>query len=316
MSVFSDISMEFTDGTGSPFEDEEVFGQMPAFEQMESLPVSGRGQVTEEMELPVPHAGNQSIINDTDSKQEEAKNDCSGEVDTSTKISAKPELDTGNKNSQAEADEEIRRAEHEAEEAQRKAEWDAAQEAKKTAEQEQLDRLMAMSDDEIMEASVKRVSRDTERLTRRNMKECVSEYIQTLCFSDPAFARLTMQPHKTMIHCFYYINRKAMEFLQQEIKDNGIKLEGPYGAYGGDIPDDLCYQWAEEYFRNPNAEEDKEKDEKFVSKPYIGKTSTPKARNKKAVEKKEPEKKTEQEVKKDVPEGQMSLLDLAMPKSA
>ena len=107
-----------------------------------------------------------------------------------------------------------------------------------------------------------------------------------------------------------------MEFLQQEMKDNGIKLEGPYGVYGGDIPDDLCYQWAEEYFRNPNADEDKEKEEKFVPKPYIGKTSTPKAKNKKAVEKKEPEKKTEQEVKKDVPDGQMSLLDLAMPKSA
>ena len=316
MSVFTDMSMEFTDGTGSPFEDEGILGQTPAFEQIESLPVSSGGQVIEEIELPVPHAGNQSIIDDTDSKQEEAKNDCSGEIDASTKISAKSELDTGNKKSQAEADEEKRRDEHEAEEAQRKAEWDATQEAKKTAEQEQLDRLMAMSDDEIMEASVKRVSRDTERLTRRNMKECVSEYIQTLCFSDPAFARLTMQPHKTMIHCFYYINRKAMEFLQQEMKDNGIKLEGPYGVYGSDIPDDLCYQWAEEYFRNPNADEDKEKEEKFVPKPYIGKTSTPKAKNKKAVEKKEPEKKTEQEVKKDVPDGQMSLLDLAMPKSA
>ena len=98
------------------------------------------------------------------------------------------------------------------------------------------------------------------------MKECVSEYIQTLCFSDPAFARLTMQPHKTMIHCFYYINRKAMEFVQQEMKDNGIKPEGPYGAYGSDIPDDMCYQWAEEYFRDPNAEEDKEKEEKGCGK--------------------------------------------------
>lgn len=237
------------------------------------------------------------------------------------KISDKPELDTDNKKALVEAEEETRRAEHEAAEAQRKAEWNAAQEAKKASEQKQLDRLKAMSDDEIMEASVKRVSRDTERLTRRNMKECVSEYIQTLCFSDPDFARLTMQPHKTMIHCFYYINRKAMEFVQQEMKDNGIKPEGPYGAYGSDIPDDMCYQWAEEYFRDPNAEEDKEKEEKFVPKSYIGKTNTPKTKSKKAAEKKvpekkEPEKKPEPEVKKDVPEGQMSLLDLAMPKSA
>ena len=217
---------------------------------------------------------------------------------------------------QAEDAEEARKkAEFDAAEAKRKAEWEAKQAQKKLREQQELDRLAAMSDDDVMQASMNRVSQDTERLTRRNMKECVSEYIQTLCFSDPAFARLTMQPHKTMIHCFYYINRKAMEFVQQEMKDNGIKPEGPYGAYGSDIPDDMCYQWAEEYFRDPNAEEDKEKEEKFVPKPYIGKTSMTKAKSKKAAEKKvpekkEPEKKPEPEVKKDVPEGQMSLLDL------
>ena len=182
--MFSDMDMEFTDGTGSPFEDEGAFGQTPEFEQTESMPVSG-GQMVEEMELPVPQAGSRRINDDTDSKQEEAKKDCSGEMVASMKISDKPELDADNKKAQAAAEEEKRRNEHEAAEAQRKAEWDAVQEAKKAAELEQLDHLKAMSDDEIMEASVKRVSRDTERLTRRNMKECVSEYIQTLCFSDP-----------------------------------------------------------------------------------------------------------------------------------
>ena len=34
MGVFSDMNMEFTDGTGSLFEDEEAFGQTPEFEQM------------------------------------------------------------------------------------------------------------------------------------------------------------------------------------------------------------------------------------------------------------------------------------------
>ena len=46
------------------------------------------------------------------------------------------------------------------------------------------------------------------------------------------------------------------------------------------------------------------------------KAKSKKAAEKKVPEKKEPEKKPEPEVKKDVPEGQMSLLDLAMPKSA
>ena len=78
-------------------------------------------------------------------------------------------------------DEEKRRAEHEAAEAKRKAEWEAKQAEKKRALQEQMDRLAAMSDDEVVSASMQRVSKDVEKLTRRNMKECVSEYIQTLC---------------------------------------------------------------------------------------------------------------------------------------
>ena len=52
------------------------------------------------------------------------------------------------------ADEEKRRAEHEAAEAKRKAEWEAKQAEKKKALQEQMDRLAAMSDDEVVSASM------------------------------------------------------------------------------------------------------------------------------------------------------------------
>ena len=75
---------------------------------------------------------------------------------------------------QAEAAEEARkRAEFDAAEAKRKAEWEAKQAQKKLREQQELDRLAAMSDDDVMQASMNRVSQDTERLTRRNMKLCV-----------------------------------------------------------------------------------------------------------------------------------------------
>ena len=152
------------------------------------------------------------------------------------------------------AEEDEKRRAHEEAEAKRKAEWEARQQAKKAAEQEQLDKLAAMSDDEVMMASTRRIGADTERLTRRNMKECISEHIQTLCLEDPAFARKAMHPRKTMIHCIWYINRKAKEFVEQEMKDNDLKPEN--GIYGCDVPDDLCYQWAEEYFNDPNAKED------------------------------------------------------------
>ena len=178
------------------------------------------------------------------------------------------------------ANEDEKKKAHEEAEAKRKADFDARQAAKKAAEQEQLDRLAAMSDDEVMAASMKRVSTDTEKLTRRNMKECVAEYIQTMCIEDPAFARKTMHPRKSMIRCFQYISRKAWDYIQDELKANGIQPGPGQQGYGSDIPDDLCYQWAVDYFNDPDAKEDHEEEEKFVPKPYRGSTSKPKSKSK------------------------------------
>ena len=213
-------------------------------------------------------------------------------------------------------DEEKKRAEHEAAEAQRKAEFDAKQQAKKAAEQEQIARLEAMSDEEVIAASTQRVSTDVEKLTRRNMKECVSEHIQMLCMEDTAFARLTMHPKKNMIRCFQYINRKAWDYVQDELKASGTRPGPGQQAYGCDVPDDLCYQWAEDYFRDPDAKEDHEDEEKFVPKPYAGKSSA-KNKPKKAAEKKktEPKSAPKQEEKKPSQDGQMSLLDFGMAKA-
>lgn len=182
-------------------------------------------------------------------------------------------------------DEEEKRRAHEAAEAKRKAEWEARQQEKKTAEQEQLDRLAAMSDDEVIASSMKRVSADTEKLTRRNMKECVAEYIQTMCLEDPAFARKTMHPRKSMIRCFQYISRKAWGYVQDELKASGIRPGPGQQGYGSDIPDDLCYQWAVDYFNDPDAKEDHEEEEKFVSKPYHGGGASKARKNGKATAK-------------------------------
>lgn len=80
-----------------------------------------------------------------------------------------------------EAEEARKKAEFDAAEAKRKAEWEAKQAQKKLREQQELDRLAAMSDDDVMQASMNRVSQDTERLTRRNMKLCVMEDGDFLC---------------------------------------------------------------------------------------------------------------------------------------
>lgn len=191
------------------------------------------------------------------------------------------------------ADDTAKRKAHEAAEAKRKAEWEAKQLAKKQAEAAAIQKLQSMSDDDVISASTQRISMDVERITRRNLKECVAEHIQGLCRKDPAFARLTMHPSKSMINCFKYINRQAKEFVKQEMEDNGIKQDND--GYGCDVPDGIVYQWAESYFNDPNAKEDTEKEEKFMPKPYTGaaKPKNAASKTKKPAKKKE-EKRSEQ----------------------
>lgn len=166
---------------------------------------------------------------------------------------------------QAPIDDDKRKA-HEAAEAKRKAEFDAKQAEKRAKRQAALDRIAAMNSAELLAASVERVAADTERLTRRNMKEAVAEHIQAKCREDAAFARLVMDPAKSMVNCFKYINRQAQAYAEQEMKDQGIQRTGVYGL---DIPDGLCFQWAEDYFKDENAKEDHQDEEKFVPKPYV-----------------------------------------------
>ena len=105
-----------------------------------------------------------------------------------------------------------------------------------------------MNDAEAVEASTKRIQAEIENITRKNMKECVAEHLAGLCAKDPLFAHKVVQPGKTLVNCFSYINQKAQKFAEQERKDNNITETGIYGCA---IPTDLVYQWAEDYFNAP-----------------------------------------------------------------
>lgn len=297
MGVFSELAMERDNfcsqgdaPAGFSMEDEAVSLEPEAF-QMQVSTVEQPAAVDAAPEAPTDTASNEG--SETGAK------------------------DVPEKKAETAESEDAKRKAHEEAEAKRKAEFDAKQAAKNAAVQEQLAKLAAMSDEEVLAASMQRVSEDTEKLTRRNMKECVAEHIQTKCLEDPAFARLTMHPKKSMIRCFQYINRKAWEYVQDELKANGIKPGPGQQAYGSDIPDGLCYQWAEDYFRDPNAKEDHEDEEKFVPKPYTGSTSKSKTTGKKDKGAKKAEKKSaetpkpESEPKSKDNGGQMSLLEVA-----
>lgn len=268
---------------------------------------------------------------------DEEKPDSASENKAATEASVQHEADKGSKSQDTTADtpkeagadnaekkndtddenEDKARKAHEEAEAKRKAEWDAKQLKKKRAEEESLQRLQTLSRQELLKESTKRVRDDTEKLTRRNMKECVCEYIQTKCVEDPEFAKLVLHPKKNMVRCFQFINRKAQDYVQDEMKANGIKVGPGMGVqiYSADIPDGMCYQWAEEYFRDPNAKEDQEKEETFKPAPYQGKSKVP-AKTKTAPKPKGKEKPKPVEKKppapKPVENEQITLGDLGM----
>ena len=194
-------------------------------------------------------------------KQHEQKKAAAAAETPGKEPAAEPVAKTEAEQEDPAAAEAERRRQHEETEAKRKAEWERQQEEKRAAETAALAKIEQMSETELVKASMERMKKETERLTRRNLKECVSEYVQTLCLSDPAFARMVMHPRKSMAHCLQYINRKAREYLLAEMKDNGME-QRPDGIYGGDVPEDTCYDWAEEYYRDTNAKEDEVKEEK------------------------------------------------------
>ena len=189
--------------------------------------------------------------------------------------------DADKKTQAAEQNEEVKRKSHEEAEEKRKAEWEEQIKAKEEAEWE---KAISVNNDILIEASVKRLGEDYERFTRRNMKQCVTEYVQTKCYEDLNFAKYVLHPRKNLINCFKYINRKAKSYLDEEMKINDEKPIN--GIYGGDVPDDLCYRWAEDYFLNMDIEEDKDKGEKIIiSKPHLA-TSNQRAKKKANQEKK------------------------------
>lgn len=206
--------------------------------------------------------------------------------------------------SPAEPSEAEKRRAHEESEAKRRAEWEEKKRAREEAEQAAWEAAVAMDEDSLLQASVKRLGDDAERVTRRNMKQCVTEYVQTHCYEDPEFARQVMHPRKSMLRCFRYINRKARDFVKQEMENMGEKQTSD--GYGCDVPDDLCYQWAVEYFSDMDAAEDKtDEDKEFVPKPYNGRTPP-----KKKAEKKKPEPKKNVSKPGADTETQMNLFDL------
>jgi len=111
-------------------------------------------------------------------QQHEQKKAAAAAEVTSKEPAAEPVAKTEAEQEDPAAAETERRRQHEEAEAKRKAEWERQQAEKRTAEQAALAKIEQMSETELIKASMERMKKETERLTRRNLKECVSEYAE------------------------------------------------------------------------------------------------------------------------------------------
>ena len=177
----------------------------------------------------------------------------------------------------------------EEEEAKRKAEFDAKK---------------AKRDEEIQIEWEINTMTGVERITQRNMKESVAAYIIELSQKSEKLSRNILHPQKSITNCYKYINRKARGYLEEQMKLTGEKPD-KNGVIGIDIPDNLCYQWAEKYYSSTNIDEDHEDEEKFEPRTYRP-SYTPKTAKKSTTKKKETPPPKE-EPKADEP-AQMSIL--------
>lgn len=190
-----------------------------------------------------------------------------------------------NNDAQDKGNEELKRKAHEEAEAKRKAEWEAQKQAKEEEIFFAWENALATDDDSLMRKAMEHIRDDYERVTGNNIKQCIAEMLQMSCREDIELARQVHHPRKNMIACYRYVDRKALEYLKQELKAQGITPKN--GVYGTAITEGICYQWAKDYFFDMDAPEDKDpNEEKFVPKPYIGKPTVSKTTKKK------PEKKT------------------------
>lgn len=172
----------------------------------------------------------------------------------------------------------------EEEEAKRKAEFDAKKAKRDEEVQIEWEMNLMVSPEELFAKAKSILSTDIERITQKTMKECVGAHIINASQHNEIIAQHVVHPEKNSVNCFKYINRKAREYLEEYMKFTGEKPD-KNGVIGIDIPDNLCYQWAEEYFSSTDIPEDHEDEEKFEPKKYTSsyKPSTKKNDKKKKV---------------------------------
>ena len=108
--------------------------------------------------------------------------------------------------------------------------------------------------------AIEKLDKEFESLTRRGMIDSVMEYLSSYCFDNPDFTKNILNEDKDLKDCLKYITRKASDYL----KDASSAFTTDNG-YGGEVPDDLCYEWSVEYYSKSKEELEPVKQPKIVN---------------------------------------------------
>jgi len=84
-----------------------------------------------------------------------------------------------------------------------------------------------------------------DRTSLKTMADYVKEYLIAYCEEDPGLVERVDDPEKSFMDCIGYIKKKALDWLKEQ---QNLELSGYVQGIGGDVPPDICYQWAVEYY--------------------------------------------------------------------
>lgn len=98
---------------------------------------------------------------------------------------------------------------------------------------------------EIITRAKEIIELQAERTSLKTMADFVKEYIIAYCDEDPGFVECVNNTEKSFMDCIGYIKKKALDWLKVQ---QNIELTNYAQGVGGDVPPDICYQWAVEYY--------------------------------------------------------------------
>lgn len=88
------------------------------------------------------------------------------------------------------------------------------------------------------------------------MTEQVQAYLEQHASEDEVFAYKMRNPKKSIKNCIKFIAQKAMAYMEKHKEEYEME-----NGYGGDVPDEICYGWANHYYDENDLEVDMTEEE-------------------------------------------------------